>query len=102
MGRVLPFLFLQNIRRPLVTSEQIAPPTRLNKGLQRLNPSNETEGLIVSKDKDGINQIVSNPPRTLLNFEPVNQKVRSRRIEAFIERLAESDLPFTLVLRLVA
>ena len=62
----------KDIRRPLISAEQIGPLTRPHKRLQSLHPREKADKIILpAKREHGIDQIVPDTCFALLDFQAV-------------------------------
>jgi hypothetical protein len=66
---------LQNIRRALVSGEQVLPLVGGDKPLQRLDPRKKPDEIILTaKREHGVDQVVADAGFTLLDFEAVGEE----------------------------
>ena len=71
-----PALLLQNIRRALIAGEEIGAIVGLDKRLQRMNPREQTDEIVLAAEREyRVDQVVPNPGLALLDFEAVGEEV---------------------------
>src|SRR3546814_10894709 len=74
---LIPAFLLENIRRALVPREQIGTVLGRDETLQRMNPREQPDEVVlmaVLKRKNRVDQIMANACFTLLNFQPLGKK----------------------------